>query len=320
MDLMGALRNRQEPHSGHASVGNEGRAQDRDAQLATRATSATSRLQNGHRVAVAMFARGGTDRPRTIARPLAPSTTASPSLFTWPSFGTMVPSSGGQSKAERAAPHHRSRKDRPIAGSRAGRALPEAHRLADEADRTQPSGRRCPPAPSACVTVLLDEKGRRSPRRSLPKKLEQWRDRGTREARFIIGAADGHSAEERAAADLLHLLRPSDLAAPARARHARRATLPGHINPCEPPLSSRRLKSARRCPPHPCLSAACASCGERPRSNAQGEPLDVTAARRAGRGAKRRSAARRSFRRLPTQRRTRPKVSQRSEPPPAQAI
>jgi len=60
-----------------------------------------------------------------------------------------------------------------------------------------------PAAASGSVTVLLDEKGDALSSMELAKKLEQWRDRGTREARFVIGAADGHSPEERAQADLL---------------------------------------------------------------------------------------------------------------------
>ena len=60
-----------------------------------------------------------------------------------------------------------------------------------------------PPATSGSVTVMLDEKGDALSSMELAKKLEQWRDRGTREARFVIGAADGHSVEERGSADLL---------------------------------------------------------------------------------------------------------------------
>ena len=60
-----------------------------------------------------------------------------------------------------------------------------------------------PAASSASVTILLDEKGQSLSSMDLAKKLEQWRDHGTREARFVIGAADGHSGEERASADLL---------------------------------------------------------------------------------------------------------------------
>ena len=35
------------------------------------------------------------------------------------------------------------------------------------------------------------------------KRLEAWRNDGKREARFLIGAADGHGEEGRAGADLL---------------------------------------------------------------------------------------------------------------------
>ena len=53
-------------------------------------------LENGHRVAVALFARGGSDRPRTIATVARAIYDGFTRLFTWPSFGTMVPSAGGQ--------------------------------------------------------------------------------------------------------------------------------------------------------------------------------------------------------------------------------
>ena len=53
------------------------------------------------------------------------------------------------------------------------------------------------------VTVLLDEKGEALSSMALARRLEQWRDQGAREARFVIGAADGHSDEERRQADLL---------------------------------------------------------------------------------------------------------------------
>ncbi len=33
--------------------------------------------------------------------------------------------------------------------------------------------------------------------------LEKWRDGGMRECRFVLGAADGHSQQERDEADLL---------------------------------------------------------------------------------------------------------------------
>ena len=58
------------------------------------------------------------------------------------------------------------------------------------------------PAESA-VTVLLDEKGEMLSSMELARRLEKWRDGGRREARFLIGGADGFSDGERSAADLL---------------------------------------------------------------------------------------------------------------------
>ncbi|MES2698974.1 MAG: 23S rRNA (pseudouridine(1915)-N(3))-methyltransferase RlmH [Pseudomonadota bacterium] len=52
-------------------------------------------------------------------------------------------------------------------------------------------------------TVLLDEKGRDLSSEQLARQLEQWRDGGVRECRFVIGAADGHAQAERDEADLL---------------------------------------------------------------------------------------------------------------------
>lgn len=60
-----------------------------------------------------------------------------------------------------------------------------------------------PPMQGASINVLLDEKGKALSSMELAGRLEQWRDRGTREVRFVIGAADGHSDEERGQADLL---------------------------------------------------------------------------------------------------------------------
>jgi 23S rRNA (pseudouridine1915-N3)-methyltransferase len=60
------------------------------------------------------------------------------------------------------------------------------------------------PAKSAnAVTILLDERGETLSSMAFAKRLEAWRDGGKREARFLIGAADGHDDVERASADLL---------------------------------------------------------------------------------------------------------------------
>lgn len=63
-------------------------------------------------------------------------------------------------------------------------------------------GRLAEPATPARL-VLLDERGRDLTSEELAQALGRWRDQGVREARFAIGAADGHEPAERAAADLL---------------------------------------------------------------------------------------------------------------------
>jgi 23S rRNA (pseudouridine1915-N3)-methyltransferase len=51
--------------------------------------------------------------------------------------------------------------------------------------------------------VLLDETGDTPGSVAFAEKLGKWRDDGVREVRFLIGAADGFDATERAAADWL---------------------------------------------------------------------------------------------------------------------
>lgn len=65
------------------------------------------------------------------------------------------------------------------------------------------TGGKIPEAQSPYKTVLLDERGKNLSSGELAEILGRWRDDGMREARFILGAADGHSKEERAGADLL---------------------------------------------------------------------------------------------------------------------
>lgn len=65
------------------------------------------------------------------------------------------------------------------------------------------TGGRIPEPQAPFRTVLLDEKGKDWPSERLADQLGRWRDEGVREARFVIGAADGHSDAERAGSDLL---------------------------------------------------------------------------------------------------------------------
>jgi len=61
-----------------------------------------------------------------------------------------------------------------------------------------------PPLPlSPAREVLLDERGRTMTSEEFAELLGRWRDGGVREARFVIGAADGHGPRAREEADLL---------------------------------------------------------------------------------------------------------------------
>jgi len=64
-------------------------------------------------------------------------------------------------------------------------------------------GGTMPPAQSPSRTVLLDEQGQQQASEQFAGLLCRWRDAGVREARFLIGAADGHDTGQRAQADLM---------------------------------------------------------------------------------------------------------------------
>lgn len=64
-------------------------------------------------------------------------------------------------------------------------------------------GGKVPEMPANSITVAVDERGQALSSMDLAKKLDAWRDGGKREARFLIGAADGHGEEQRNEADLL---------------------------------------------------------------------------------------------------------------------
>jgi 23S rRNA (pseudouridine1915-N3)-methyltransferase len=64
-------------------------------------------------------------------------------------------------------------------------------------------GGALPPSLAPAREVLLDERGGQLSSEAFAALLGSWRDDGVREARFHIGAADGHGAQGRAGADLL---------------------------------------------------------------------------------------------------------------------
>ncbi|QJB69833.1 23S rRNA (pseudouridine(1915)-N(3))-methyltransferase RlmH [Parasphingorhabdus halotolerans] len=62
-------------------------------------------------------------------------------------------------------------------------------------------GGKTPKLDGETKIIALDETGENWTSKNFAKLLAGWRDNGVREARFLIGAADGLSAEERASAD-----------------------------------------------------------------------------------------------------------------------
>lgn len=82
---------------------------------------------------------------------------------------------------------------------RYARRLSWPFRLTELPDR----GGKLPAIEPQTKLVLLDETGQMLPSRDIAATLEKWRDAGVREARFMIGAADGFDDADRAAADLL---------------------------------------------------------------------------------------------------------------------
>ena len=64
------------------------------------------------------------------------------------------------------------------------------------------------PVPNG-VIVALDERGKTLSSIEFARKLEGWRDNGRREARFLIGGADGHDQSIKDKADLLLAFGPA---------------------------------------------------------------------------------------------------------------
>ncbi|MDG2533513.1 23S rRNA (pseudouridine(1915)-N(3))-methyltransferase RlmH [Sphingomonas sp. HITSZ_GF] len=65
------------------------------------------------------------------------------------------------------------------------------------------TGGKMPDLGTGTRIVMLDELGENLPSRVIAERLGAWRDEGVREARFLIGAADGFDDAQRAQADLL---------------------------------------------------------------------------------------------------------------------
>lgn len=68
---------------------------------------------------------------------------------------------------------------------------------------SEAGGGKAPDPLTPVVIILLDERGTALSSRAFADRLAGWRDDGMREARFVIGPADGHGEPARAAATLL---------------------------------------------------------------------------------------------------------------------
>lgn len=65
------------------------------------------------------------------------------------------------------------------------------------------TGGKVPEPVGQARAVILDERGKDLSSEELAIVLGRWRDEGVREARFLIGAADGHDEATRREADLV---------------------------------------------------------------------------------------------------------------------
>ncbi len=62
-------------------------------------------------------------------------------------------------------------------------------------------GGKAPKISDQTKIIALDETGENWTSKAFAELLNRWRDNGVREARFLIGAADGLTEEERNSAD-----------------------------------------------------------------------------------------------------------------------
>ncbi|WP_333839006.1 23S rRNA (pseudouridine(1915)-N(3))-methyltransferase RlmH [Novosphingobium sp.] len=83
---------------------------------------------------------------------------------------------------------------------RYGKRVTWGFRVTEMPDR---GGSLPPVSVSPTRTVVMDERGKQLTSSELAAVLGRWRDDGVREARFLIGAADGHDQSVRDGADLL---------------------------------------------------------------------------------------------------------------------
>ncbi|MCL4103560.1 UNVERIFIED_CONTAM: hypothetical protein GTU68_059639, partial [Idotea baltica] len=65
------------------------------------------------------------------------------------------------------------------------------------------NGKRALAASEACIRIILDERGAGLSTAKFVKQVQAWQMDGVKRVALIIGGADGHTKETRAAADVL---------------------------------------------------------------------------------------------------------------------
>ena len=106
-------------------------------------------------------------------------------------------------------------------------------------------------------TVLLDERGDSSSSEEFAELLARWRDDGVREARFVIGAADGHDARRARRAPTCcsrSARRPGRTCWPARCCSSSCSARPASL-PAIPIIGQDSARDARALPCSPLVAA-----------------------------------------------------------------
>ena len=129
-------------------------------------------LPDGRRIAIAIFTRGGSDRPRTIAE------AARDDLRRFRQGTHLAVRVRARSHASASA-HRRPGQDRPLTRGRTGRTLSETHPLADQGHRAARSRRQNPALRPNSITSSSTNADRHCRRRNWPRSSKAWRESGS---------------------------------------------------------------------------------------------------------------------------------------------
>ena len=197
-------------------------------------------MPDGHRIAIAIFTRGGSDRPRTIAEAARAIYDGFKSAFAWP-FG--APALTAIVLLHIVARGKIGRSPEADLVDRYLKRIAWPTKVTELPDR----GGKMPATPrQQRASIVLDERGKALSSTDFARKLESLARR--RQARSAFpdrrrGRPRRTGTRQRRPAAVV---RARDLAASAGPGDAGRAIVPGDFDPCEPSLSSRRLRPCAR--------------------------------------------------------------------------